>query len=199
MMNSRTCQICGAQRPRSMETHHIIPRRYGGSDDDPNLVTLCSSCHTAVESIYSDDRWQQVGLTKESTDGDDDDTPSIDDVGSQPLFDLIQMLAELDSRRRLGIDVYTVVHQETSRTTELRVHLRNAIEAVREHKSELPDSSRVYNRTLYYNMAKVAADEGDVVLDPGITTHLESGMKRCAAFDYAKLQKKLDVNRIGWA
>jgi hypothetical protein len=48
-------------------------------------------------------------------------------------------------------------------------------------------------------MAKVAADEGDVVLDPGITTHLESGMKRCAAFDYAKLQKKLDVNRIGWA
>jgi len=199
MMTSRTCQICGAQRPRSMETHHIIPRRYGGSDDDPNLVTLCSSCHTAVESIYSNDRWRQAGLTKESADGDDDDAPSIDDVGSQPLFDLIQMLAELDSRRRLGIDVYTVVHQETSRATELRVHLRNAIEAVREHKSELPGSSRVYNRTLYYNMAKVAADESDVVLDPGTATHLESGMKRCTAFDYAKLQKKLDVNRIGWA
>jgi hypothetical protein len=182
-----------------METHHIIPRRYGGSDDDPNLVTLCSSCHTAVESIYSNDRWQQVGLTKESTDGDDDDTPSIDDVGSQPLFDLIQMLAELDSRRRLGIDVYTVVHQETSRATELRVHLRNAIEAVREHKSELPDSSRVYDKNLYYNMAELAADESDAVLDSSVATHLESGMKRCAAFDYAKLQKKLDVKRIGWA
>jgi hypothetical protein len=185
-----------------METHHIIPRRYGGSDDDANLVSLCSSCHTAVESIYSDDRWQQVGLTKESTDdaNDADDTPSIDDVGNQPLFDLIQMLAEIDSRRRVGIDVYTVVHQETAQTTELRVHLQNAIETVSEHKSELPDSSRVYDRTLYYNIAKVAAGETDVVLDSSVVTHMESGTKRCAAFDYEKLWKKLDVNRIGsWA
>jgi len=48
-----------------MEEHHILPRRYGGTDDEGNLVTLCASCHRAVESIYDEEFWQAAGI-KES-------------------------------------------------------------------------------------------------------------------------------------
>jgi len=56
------CQICGDRRPRSMEQHHILPRRFGGGDEDENIVTLCASCHNAVESIYGQSFWASVGL-----------------------------------------------------------------------------------------------------------------------------------------
>jgi len=49
---SDRCQICGDVRPRSLEEHHILPRRFGGGDYEDNLVTLCASCHRALESIY---------------------------------------------------------------------------------------------------------------------------------------------------
>jgi len=45
-----------------MERHHVLPRRFGGSDGDENLVTLCASCHEAVESIYDKRFWVAVGL-----------------------------------------------------------------------------------------------------------------------------------------
>jgi len=56
------CQICGDHRPRAMEQHHILPRRFGGSDGGENTVTLCASCHNAVESIYDKSFWAAVGL-----------------------------------------------------------------------------------------------------------------------------------------
>lgn len=52
-----------------MEEHHILPRRFGGGDDDKNLVTLCASCHQAVESIYDKRFWTAVGLRPSN--GDD--------------------------------------------------------------------------------------------------------------------------------
>jgi hypothetical protein len=45
-----------------MEEHHILPKRFGGGDHKENLVTLCASCHRAVESIYDKDFWTSVGL-----------------------------------------------------------------------------------------------------------------------------------------
>ncbi|NEU56741.1 HNH endonuclease [Halorussus sp. MSC15.2] len=43
-----------------MEEHHILPRRYDGSDEPENLVTLCSNCHTAIEKIYGDDFFDRL-------------------------------------------------------------------------------------------------------------------------------------------
>lgn len=34
-----------------MTAHHINPRDWGGEDEVRNLITLCSSCHDAVEII----------------------------------------------------------------------------------------------------------------------------------------------------
>jgi predicted XRE-type DNA-binding protein len=59
---SNRCQICGDVRPRSLEEHHILPRRFGGSDHEANLITLCASCHRALESIYDKRFWSSVGV-----------------------------------------------------------------------------------------------------------------------------------------
>lgn len=62
------CYICGDDRENSLEEHHIVPRRYGGSDRDRNLITVCASCHSAIEKIYDDSFYERLGVSK-PTDG----------------------------------------------------------------------------------------------------------------------------------
>lgn len=57
---SRRCEICGHSNPEVLETHHVVPRRHGGSDHPSNLVHLCGSCHNAIESIYDDDFFRRL-------------------------------------------------------------------------------------------------------------------------------------------
>ena len=42
------CAVCGS--PRNLHVHHIVPRAAGGRHKSENLVTLCCSCHGAVEA-----------------------------------------------------------------------------------------------------------------------------------------------------
>ena len=37
-----TCQDCGRY---TLETHHIVSRRYAGAWDVRNMITLCEHCH----------------------------------------------------------------------------------------------------------------------------------------------------------
>jgi len=54
------CFICGCENEHVLQSHHIVPRRHGGSDDSENIVTLCANCHAAVEKIYTEDRWAEA-------------------------------------------------------------------------------------------------------------------------------------------
>lgn len=62
MSNENQCFICGDSRTHVLETHHIVPRRYGGSDEDENLVRLCASCHNAVERLYDNRFYEELGV-----------------------------------------------------------------------------------------------------------------------------------------
>lgn len=42
-----TCQYCKTKKG-TMNAHHIIYRRNGGSDDLENLITLCENCHETL-------------------------------------------------------------------------------------------------------------------------------------------------------
>ena len=42
------CQVC--KRKDSLQLHHLIKRRYGGSHKPENLITLCASCHRHIET-----------------------------------------------------------------------------------------------------------------------------------------------------
>ena len=43
------CQLCNMKNTK-LEVHHIIYRSKGGTDDENNLITLCSSCHNKIHS-----------------------------------------------------------------------------------------------------------------------------------------------------
>lgn len=59
------CYICSRGNPDILEQHHIVPKRFGGSDTDANLVELCPSCHQAIESLYDERFWTAVGAVSE--------------------------------------------------------------------------------------------------------------------------------------
>lgn len=42
-----TCQCCGKKNCQ-LQTHHIIFRSCGGSDNENNMITLCKECHKGV-------------------------------------------------------------------------------------------------------------------------------------------------------
>ena len=42
------CRFCNARY--SLHLHHIYYRSQGGSNDEQNLITLCTSCHAVVHS-----------------------------------------------------------------------------------------------------------------------------------------------------
>lgn len=45
-----TCYRCKLVKARfELTVHHITPRSKGGSDEERNLVTLCTKCHDYVE------------------------------------------------------------------------------------------------------------------------------------------------------
>lgn len=47
--DKHTCQCCrGKHKDNKLEVHHIIFRSQGGSDEEDNLITLCSTCHYNV-------------------------------------------------------------------------------------------------------------------------------------------------------
>ena len=46
--DDRECQFCSANS--DLEVHHVVPRRFGGSDDLENLVTVCKDCHGRLEA-----------------------------------------------------------------------------------------------------------------------------------------------------
>lgn len=66
MNHNNACYICGENRANSLEQHHIVPRRFGGSDDDENLVQLCASCHAAVEKLYDSRFYNELGVTADN-------------------------------------------------------------------------------------------------------------------------------------
>lgn len=63
------CVICGYDNEYTLQKHHIVPRRFGGSDDEDNLVSLCANCHEVIEKIYDKSFYNALGVT--SPDEDD--------------------------------------------------------------------------------------------------------------------------------
>ena len=44
------CEICGYGL---VDSHHIIPKQFGGTDNDDNLVNLCPNHHRALHTVIS--------------------------------------------------------------------------------------------------------------------------------------------------
>lgn len=64
LSQGRRCADCG--NPSELQGHHIVPIRWGGSDDMSNCVMLCAGCHvywdqmTYQGTVYSGIRLDEV-------------------------------------------------------------------------------------------------------------------------------------------
>ncbi len=43
------CVACGQKE--DLQQHHLFPRAMGGSDEECNLITLCTNCHGKIHGI----------------------------------------------------------------------------------------------------------------------------------------------------
>jgi hypothetical protein len=61
-MSEGSCHFCS--ETACLETHHIVPDRHGGSDKDGNLVDVCPTCHSKLESMYDARFYKSLGVDK---------------------------------------------------------------------------------------------------------------------------------------
>lgn len=47
--DNRQCSVCGATT--NLEVHHIVKVKHGGTNDMDNLITLCTRCHRAIDTL----------------------------------------------------------------------------------------------------------------------------------------------------
>lgn len=57
------CFFCDSEGP--IETHHVVPRRFDGSDNGENLVDLCPTCHRRLELLYDSRFYESLGVDYE--------------------------------------------------------------------------------------------------------------------------------------
>ena len=55
-----TCYFCLSEERQILEEHHIVPRRFDGSDDDENLVCVCPTCHQKLERLYNERFYREL-------------------------------------------------------------------------------------------------------------------------------------------
>ena len=59
------CSICG-WKESSLDIHHIIPKKEGGTNDNENLIMLCPNCHRIVHTTnkYTREYLQSLSIDK---------------------------------------------------------------------------------------------------------------------------------------
>lgn len=60
---SEACLFCDEEY--ALDRHHIVPQRYGGSDEEENLVTVCPTCHRKLETLYDTRFYESLGIEKD--------------------------------------------------------------------------------------------------------------------------------------
>ena len=144
-----TCYFCLSEERHILEDHHIVPRRFDGSDDDENLVRVCPTCHQKLERLYGDRFYNELGVensdSEESTDtvihtsikGEDGD-------GVLTLLDVIEDIADTHPRR--GAPYERVLDRATSDFDTTSDRVRHEIMELKQ-KGEVYEPDRDILRT----------------------------------------------------
>lgn len=115
-----------------LETHHIVPRRHGGGNEDYNLVVLCPTCHEKLERLYDKRFYQAIGV------GEPADV--VDYVTDFLITELNEV--EIDMRKRFNSarSRLEATHLDGDEMEySLSEHVHDAIQEY--HAEETPDTS----------------------------------------------------------
>jgi len=100
------CAFCSCDNQNVLERHHRVPSRFGGTDSDANLVTVCANCHSVLERIYNKDFWERAkSLTSDSdqtTLNEDIVNENAEDRSDSVGADLDQIASRIVSEDRIS-------------------------------------------------------------------------------------------------
>lgn len=100
-----TCYFCNSEGP--LETHHIVPRRYDGSDHSGNLVDLCPTCHKRLEDLYTEETLSKLGDAVDGGCSDDSTVSELTQKEARALFAVLcPSTSEMNSRWRDDLWAY---------------------------------------------------------------------------------------------
>ena len=101
------CYICSRGNSDILETHHLIPRRFGGSDTAANIVELCPTCHSTLERLYGDWFWATVNAISEERQLNiilDDILERLGGVHLELLLGLEEIKDDIEDDYRVNVD-----------------------------------------------------------------------------------------------
>lgn len=91
-----SCYICNNDQEELLESHHIVPRRFGGSDVSENLVDLCPNCHRAIESMYDKRFYEALDVEKESDEAIEPQECANEKCGSHQTTKLVNQRRQVE-------------------------------------------------------------------------------------------------------
>lgn len=57
------CHFC-EENQTTLDTHRVIPGRFGGKYTDANTVSVCPTCHRKLETMYNDTFYDAIGAER---------------------------------------------------------------------------------------------------------------------------------------
>lgn len=187
MTNGRSseCYFCDEQFV--LERHHVVPRRFGGSDSDENLVTVCPTCHEKLEKLYDKRFYEGVGADRPAG---GEDTATTDN--GEKIVDCIEFLRYIgdcigkETRDEVGKYAVCV---ESSGIVKLRIRLQVAYKHVRNH-AEVSDNQSLLDLADYRTSLK---EDTAAVTEGSIGTRFENaGNSRAMGFDTSYIESYLE-------
>lgn len=141
-----TCYFCLSEERQILEEHHIVPRRFDGSDDDENLVRVCPTCHQKLERLYSGRFYRELESIGEGT-------PLNEVFGvPQPNTDGEAGVAQRARVKRL-LDITAELEDQTEHGAPVGLILQRAVESgipadeVVEEMAKLMQKGEIYQAT----------------------------------------------------
>ena len=128
-----TCYLCGNPHKELLETHHIVPSRFNGSDGPRNLVDVCPTCHRKLERLYNDRFYEQMreyfkkeltadNLVESDIEPPEEDPPQYTKRGKRQR-NLKAIVADLAEDNDMGAPIDRVISEHPAPDEDVREHL----------------------------------------------------------------------------
>jgi DNA replicative helicase MCM subunit Mcm2 (Cdc46/Mcm family) len=129
-----TCYFCLSEERQILEEHHIVPRRFDGSDDDENLVRVCPTCHQKLERLY-DDRFYDELEVERSDSGDSTGAvihTRIKGEDGSEVLSVLDVIEDIEDTHRGGAPAGAVLDRCSFRFDEPADKIRFEIEKLKQ-------------------------------------------------------------------
>lgn len=135
-----TCYFCLSEERHVLEEHHIVPRRFSGSDNDENLVQLCPTCHEKLERLYDERFYTELNRNWRPTLGDLLAVPpDAEEPNGRSRFNLKRIIADIEADLEDGAPIGLIIQH----AVESGLPAADAIEAI----EKLKQKGEVYEPT----------------------------------------------------